>query len=341
MNIQDVKFYSIGKSYQNKSHTSFKSKIIDAHGHIGFHDGQKNTKNNLDVFIKNKLPNGDKVEKILVSDLDVLHGVKDEYSGNVEALELLAKDKRYSIIASCNPKEGNVENIKKLFNDYPKQFIALKFHPEIQELEISDKRFIPYLDFAQKAGLPCLFHSSVITDCNGKLSEKINKLSDPQEILEVAKKYRTTPFVLAHMGAGWREAHDKTIDVIINSIKNSYAELYADISWVDIDAGDKNHILKAIKALKGIGDENWTYGDQSFRLIFGSDAPLARFNSSSEKSAIENYTKFINEIKDAIKKDPDLKNESKAIIKNLFYKNAQNLYLNKAFIKKTGLLIKK
>ena len=311
----------------------FMSKIIDAHAHIGSHNNQVLTKNDLDKFVKRELPNKDTVEKFLVSNIDVLHGIKNEYQGNLDTLKLFEKDNHYTLLASCNPKTGNVKHLEQLFDENQNVFAGLKFHTQIQKLELSDSRLTPYLEFANKNKIPCLFHCEVLLDKNGNLLKDINKYADPELIYNIAKKYKDTPFVLAHLGAGWNQAHDKAIDILISAVKNRDANLYADISWVDIDADNKNHILKAIKKLKGIGDTNWTYGDQSYRLIFGTDSPLSRFKNSEDSNSVKAYTKFVEDIKNAIKKDPDLCKDSEKIINDLFYNNAKKLYFKN--IKKT------
>ena len=315
---------------------NFKGKIIDAHAHIGFHDGQYLTKTDLDTFTKTKLPNKDTIEKFIVSDIDVLHGKTNEYEGNKKTLNLLKNDNHYAVVAACNPKTGSIERIKRLFDEFRGMFVGLKIHPEIQELEPSNVSYKPYLDFAETEKLPCLFHSQVNLTGEGKLAKEINKLSDPRVIYQTAKKYPKTPFVMAHMGAGWNEAHDLAIDVLVKSIRNGDANLYADISWVDIGMEgerrlSKEHIIKAIKRLKGIGEKDWDFGDQSFRLLFGTDAPLARFKPDEKPEAIQNYANFVQNIKNAIKNDSVLGKESKKIIKDLFYNNAKKLYLSHKF----------
>lgn len=322
----------------NISLTSFKGRIIDSHAHIGTHDGQTYLKEDLDEFIKSSLPNNDSIEKFLVSDLDVLHDRQDEYNGNTKVLNTFKNDTRYSLLASCNPKTGHVKNIKQLYKENPRSFIGLKFHPSIQELSVGDSRFVPYFDFANDKNIPCLFHSTVLTDNNGKLSSDIDPYSDPKIIYEIAQKYPKVPFILAHLGAGWKEAHDKTIDVLVQSIKNNNANLYADISWVDIDAktpdgqSTKEHIIKAIKTLQGINNPDWKNGNQSFRLLFGSDAPLARFHIKENKNAIYDYTKFIEEIKSSIRHDKDVFQNAKKIIKDLFYNNSYKLFFQNKII---------
>lgn len=332
MNVNKINF---------NQNLNFMSKIIDSHAHIGLHDGITYTKNDLDVFVKASLPNQDVVEKIIVSDIDVLHGNKGELKGNTDIFNLLKEDSHYSILISCNPKDGNINEIKQVYKEQSEKFVGLKFHPKFQNLAISDPKYQPYFEFAEKNNLPCLFHTQVNLTNEGLLSSNIDKISDPEVIYATAKKYKDVPFVMAHLGAGYNEAHDKAINILIESIRNGDANLYADISWVDIDAGNKDHILKAIKRLKGIGEKDWTFGDQSYRLMFGTDAPLARFKNETTTESLMNYTKFVNEIKSAIRNDKDLCSESETIIDNLFYNNAKNLYLvkNNTQKNKNGLII--
>ena len=313
---------------------NFMGKIIDSHAHIGSHDNRTYTKSDLDVFIKSELPNKDTVEKIFVSDLDILHSLKDEYEGNKAVLETFKNSSKYEIFASCNPKDGNIKNIKKLFKENPDKFIGLKFHSDIQKLDLSDKKYEPYMKFAAKHNLPCLFHSQVSVSDGGIIDSNITHISDPESLYNLAKKYQKVPVVMAHMGAGYNESHDKAIDILVKSIENGDANLYADISWVDIDSQKvnehktKDHIIKAIKRLKGIGDSTWKYGDQSYRLMFGTDAPLARFKNTNPQVSIYNYTEFIEDIKHAIRTDKDLYVDSERIIDDLFYNNAKKLYLS-------------
>ncbi len=305
------------------SSISFMSKIIDSHAHVGRHDGNNYNKNDLDIFVKSTLPNKDTVEKFIVSDLDVLHSSKGEYEGNKAAAELFKNNDKFALLASCSPKDGDVKNIKKLFKENPDTFMGLKFHSDIQQLDLSNKKYELYMEFAAKNNLPCLFHSQVNTLPDGKVNQSVKHIADPENIYSLAKKYPKTPVVMAHLGAGWREAHDKAIDILIESIKKGDANLYADISWVDIDE-PQEHIVKAIKRLKGIGEKDWRFCDQSFRLMFGSDAPLARFKGND---ALNIYTDFIERIKSSIKNDKDLKSDANSIIDDLFYNNAKKLYL--------------
>lgn len=323
---------------------NFGLNIIDMHTHIGTHKNKAHIKPNLDIFTKQPLPNNDVVELMIVSDMDTFkgHGL-DEYEGNKKALQTFKGDKSYAMLAGCAPHSGDVSHIERLMQEFPDSFIGLKFHPNDASLPVTDPKYKPYFEYARKNKLPCLFHSHINVDDHGRIFKlpdgsfdraKADKFSDPELIYKAAKKYKDTPFIIAHLGSAWNESHDRAIDILVESVRKGDANLYADISWVDIDAkpvvdgvSPKDHIVKVIKKLKGIGDPTWDKGDQSFRLMFGTDAPLSRFYK--EDSARNHYTKFVDEIKAAIRGDKDLAKDAEKIIEDLFYNNAKKLFFNK------------
>ena len=316
----------------------FKQNIIDFHTHVGEYQEDEKTYNlmlpALDRFTRDRLPNGDTVETMRVSKLNVFSKGSDEYETNLALYKAIKNNNKYTLILSCNPKIGQVEKLEKFIAKHPHAAKGLKFHPSAQKLSVEDKKNEPYFDLADRYNLPCLFHCDVPTNSEGRLCRDQNgqiikhPYSDPESIYKVAKNHPNTPFVIAHMGSGWKESHDRTIDILVQAVKNGDANLYSDISWVDIDSNElnghrtKEHIVKAIKALKGIGDPTWDKGDQSFRLIFGTDAPIARFRKAD---AIKTYTNFIEDIKFAIRHDPDLAPDAEQIIEDIFYNNAKRL----------------
>lgn len=325
----------------NTCQLNFKANLIDVHAHVGKHEGINYTKDMLDVFVKQPLPNNDNVERMIVSDTDTFKGIGlNEYEGNKKALQSFNGDKSYVFLASCCPKNGNVQDVQRVMEEFPNDFVGLKFHPNENKLAVSDSKYQPYFEYANRNKIPCMFHTHVPVDSNGKLFRlgdgtldisKLDPFGDPGVIYETAKKYKDTPFVMAHMGSGWNESHDRAIDILVESVRKGDANLYADISWVDIGmegetrALPKDHVIKAIKRLKGIGEKDWTYGDQSFRLMFGTDAPIARF---SGKNARNIYSKFVEEIKAAIRSDKDLAKNAEKIIEDLFYNNAKKLFFS-------------
>lgn len=305
----------------------FGTRIIDSHAHIGKLKDTNFDKTHLEPFL-NKLPNGDKVEKIIVSDLDVIQGFKSQKTQNENLLKLFSNSDKYALLAACNVKE-DVASMRELLVENKGKILGLKFHPHLQNVPITDVKYKPYFDLAKEQKLPCLIHTAVDLTKDGMHSGQLEKFADPKSIYEVAKNYKKTPFVMAHLGSGWKDAHRYTTDIIIESIKKGDANLYADISWVDIDhtvdnKPSKENLINAIKRLKGIGEKDWKYGDQSFRLMFGSDAPIDRF--ADPKTRIDSYNRYIEEIKTAIRSDIDLEKDAEKIIDDLFFNNAKKLY---------------
>lgn len=333
---------------------SFTGKIIDAHVHSGnwWRNGNlyDHTKD-IDLFSKEPLPNGDTVEKVLVSNLDCMvrtnntqepiHFMSDEIEGNIKLAQLAKQNNKLLPLATCQPNFGTVDNIKKLFSDNPNVFYGLKFHPEQLNLPANSALCNPYMEFAQKNDLPCLFHSGQTFDSAQGVATKVSK---PAQIYELAKRFPKVPVIMAHLGGNEGENTLFATKLIIESVTKNNSKLYADISWVDCDNPQKSTLSQVIKLLK----EN----NALDRIMFGTDAPLGRFGLLGENNTPpkEAYVNNINNIKKMIKRD--FGKESEEIINKIFYENAQNLYLKKLwknnnthekitkfFKSKTGLIV--
>lgn len=333
---------------------SFTGKIIDAHVHSGnwWRNGNlyDHTKD-IDLFSKEPLPNGDTVEKVVVSNLDCMvrtnntqepiHFMSDEIEGNIKLAQLAKQNNKLLPLATCQPNFGTVDNIKKLFSDNPNVFYGLKFHPEQLNLPANSALCNPYMEFAQKNDLPCLFHSGQTFDSAQGVATKVSK---PAQIYELAKRFPKVPVIMAHLGGNEGENTLFATKLIIESVTKNNSKLYADISWVDCDNPQKSTLSQVIKILK----EN----NALDRIMFGTDAPLGRFGLLGENNTPpkEAYVNNINDIKKMIKRD--FGKESEEIINKIFYENAQNLYLKKLwknnnthekitkfFKSKTGLLV--
>ena len=333
---------------------SFTGKIIDAHVHSGnwWRNGNlyDHTKD-IDLFSKEPLPNGDTVEKVVVSNLDCMvrtnntqepiHFMSDEIEGNIKLAQLAKQNNKLLPLATCQPNFGTVDNIKKLFSDNPNVFYGLKFHPEQLDLPANSALCNPYMEFAQKNDLPCLFHSGQTFDSSQGVATKVSK---PAQIYELAKRFPKVPVIMAHLGGNEGENTLFATKLIIESVTKNNSKLYADISWVDCDNPQKSTLSQVIKLLK----EN----NALDRIMFGTDAPLGRFGLLGENNTPpkEAYVNNINNIKKMIKRD--FGKESEEIINKIFYENAQNLYLKKLwknnnthekitkfFKSKTGLLV--
>ncbi len=309
--------------YHFNSTISFKGKIIDAHAHVGNWRGASYTNNELDTFTKAPLTNGDTIEKIIVSNLSCIEpaNMKDEIAGNKELLDMSRNSSKIAPLAVCQPKTGAVSNIERLFSENPNMFVGLKFHPDEHQIMASDNRLIPYLEFAKKHNLPCLFHCGVNWE-DGKLVDVSRQFSSPERIYLIAKRVPDVPIIMAHLGAGGGKVHSRAISVLMDSLLKSDAKLYADISWVDIDNPQKPTIVNLIKKLRSC-----TKGDFIERLLFGSDAPIGEFATGKDGlSGKEFYEKTITDIKTAIKKN--FGDDADEIIDRIFYQNANNLFFS-------------
>lgn len=298
---------------------NFKGKIIDSHAHIGSWVGKSYGVNSLDKFIKQPLENGDVIDKMVVSSLSCLEKGASEIEGNMEVLQMAKSNDKIIPLISCEPNNGSVHNIIRLFNENEGKFYGLKFHPDGSRLIADDVKYHPYLKFAQKKNLPCLFHCGINWDGGEFVAEKF-RYSVPKRIYEAAKTIPNTPVIMAHMGAGGERVHKIALDTLIESVEKGDAKLYADISWVDCATDEKPNIINAIKILK-----NTSKGDMTERLLFGSDIPIGEFDEGFKNlSGTEYYKKTIEDIKRAIKENFD---DGDEIIDKIFYKNAESIFL--------------
>lgn len=309
---------------------SFNGRIIDAHTHIGCWDKPDGKpyelKDILEITNKTKV-DGDTVEKVIVSSLDCLKlgpnnkPLASELEGNKAMLETLKNNKFAVPLAVCQPGFGSVKNIEELFKKNPNSFVGLKIHPKNLKLRADDNAYKAYLEFAEKNNLPCLFHSQCTIDYDKNiLKTAIADMdpSDPRFIYASAKKTPNVPVILAHMGAGGKLAHEKALEVLLESINKGDANLYADISWVGVQSDkkiiDTEMVIEAIKKLK-----DTSKGDKTDRLLFGTDAPIAEFSKGDGL-----YTRFVKEIKFAIKSN--FGDEADVLIDKIFYKNGADLF---------------
>lgn len=286
-------------------------KIIDAHGHTGV---LNSVPCNWKPFLDSNLPNGDVVEKVVVSNINgILKNSKmSDYIANIEMLEQCKEyPSKFAPLAVCRPEQGNVSEIERLFREYPNKFYGLKFHPNESVLRANSEQYTPYLKFAEKHNLPSVFHCQK------------NGLSDASAIYEAAQRVPKTPVVLAHLSAGPIEDQIEAINIIEDSIRTGKANLYTDISWVNIDEPNGTPtIIELIKRLKNIDGKDYTD-----RIMFGSDAPIARF--ASQASGVNSYSGYIDKIKKSIIADDELKANTDELIEKIFYKNAYTLFLDR------------
>ena len=264
---------------------------------------------------------------IIISDADCLNILNgkpdaDKFSGNKRLLEKFNLipagkavenyapseiDRIVRPLAVCETGYGNAGEIEKLFKLYGDKFYGLKFHPEIFKMSVTDNYdvYFPYMKLAQKYQKPSLFH------CDNKNSQ----YSSPSRLYEFAKRLKkdgiNTPVIMGHMGMGTKSDNYAGLQVLIDSVKNKDANLYADTAWVDEDV-----LINALKRLKNETKDGLN------RIVFGTDAPLGKQGENHRPA----YIGRIQRIQAKIRNDRELAPVAEEVIEKLFSKNAAKLF---------------
>ncbi len=308
----------------------FRGKIIDSHVHCGQWNFDSFLCSDVMKNFSKKFNDGkDYVDRVIISNLDCIKNdrnnkpLKDEISGNITLIKSALKNKKIVPFLVCQPGFGAAENIELLLIKYLDVIGGLKFHPACLNLAANDIRYLPYMKLAAKYNKPCLFHSEILSDSNGRLLR--NGVSDPEYIYETARKFPNVPVILGHMGLGGGKANEAAIDTLINAIEKGDAKLYADLAWVDWDNPAKPHIIEAIDKL-----QHTSKGDMTERLLFGTDAPLGVFGEKALKREGA-YDENIRNIKKAIKENCG--DDANKLISRIFYRNCKKMLKNNHFNK--------
>ncbi len=261
-----------------------------------------------------------------------------ELQGNREILRAYKNTPVKSFYAVCQPKStnGSTSAIEQILQEGGGKFVGLKFHPAQMRLAANSDLYDPYMELAKKRKLPCLFHSdrTFETVYDGMDGQKHTVLrceySRPEQIYALAKRHPDVPVIMGHMGGVEAKDAKAAVDVMVESIENNDARLYADISWVDCNSAQKPNLIEAIRRLRST-----TKGDRVDRLLFGTDAPLGRFGGAGEGglSPEQAYAKTIVDVQTSIKNN--FGEEADSIIDKIFCKNADELFFKNESVQNT------
>ena len=277
--------------------------IIDSHVHYGANSpwGDFSPEFLLDIM-------GDEVDFAICSNLEGIEGLsfKKEYDCNMGMLEVTRKYPKLKALAVCQPNLTENENvIRSLLEKYP-EFIGLKIHPECMKLPADSEKYDKYLRLAQEFNKPCLYHSGHIK----------SRFSSPELIYKKAQEFPDVPIILGHLSTGPRSSHERAVEILIESIENENATLYADVSWIDSSFTQVSETiddtLYLIDRLK-----NTKRGDFTSRIMWASDAPVGAI--TQDKSL---YLKNLDVFK---KRVLEYFNDEK-LLENLLANNTKKLY---------------
>lgn len=211
--------------------------IIDIHTHYGV------IKDTYNMPLKMQLDAMKKygIDYALISNIEC--GMYHEgINGNLKMLDMVRenRDRLGCMLWGCE----NLDDIQK--GEFEKMYLAnqdivkgIKIHPDISGKRADDECFDFFYSFAEHYSLPVLLHT------------KNGPYSSVKFVVNAARKYPDTIFILGHMdlGSDGNEA--------LEAVKE-YRNVYGDTAWVRLDV-----VKKAEKM--GI----------SHKMMFGTDSPIS------------------------------------------------------------------
>ncbi len=278
--------------------------IIDSHVHIGNSSDWGNFSPEYLMSI---------IEDVDYAVCSNLNGIdspaslfKDETECNLEMLEAAKKYSKLKLLAVCQPNmTDNSSALRTLLENYS-EFIGLKIHPEYMRLPADSDKYNKYLELAREFKKPCLYHSGHIK----------SRFSSPVLIYKKAQEFPDVPIILGHLSTGPRECHIQAIELLLDSIENERANLYTDVSWIDFAYERINYTMEdtlmLIESLR-----NTKKGDQTYRILWGADAPVGAFNHTRES-----YSKNLDIFKQRVWE----RFKDETLLENLLSGNARRLY---------------
>lgn len=274
--------------------------IIDSHVHYGVNSPWGDFS---PEFLLNIL--GEEIDYAICSNLEGLY-FKNEYDCNIDMLKTAQKYPKLKPLLVCQPNLAENADVINSFLEKYSEFIGLKLHPECMKLSADNEKYDKYLELARKYKKTCLYHSGHIK----------SRFSSPELIYKKAKEFPDVPIILGHLSTGPKNSHDRAIEILIESIENNTATLYADVSWIDSSFVEVNETIEdtlyLIERLK-----NTSKGDYTHRIMWASDAPVGDINQN-RTLYLKNLEVFQQKVLEYFKDEN--------LLENLLWRNAARLY---------------
>lgn len=231
-----------------------KTKIIDAHTHIGYFPTLLTAKRNLLKSMRNE-----NISLTLFS-VDASEFENEDPNSKIPSNPLIKMSqievnqigvdfcKNHPNLLRCliwiKPHfEKNIEELQSFYDKNKKFIKGLKIHPCLSKLRMTDKRIVPYIQFAERNNLPILVHTAK------------DEYSHIRYLETVAKKYPNVTFIAAHI----QLCSDNKYGIEV--IKRN-PNIYGDTAWVS----PKSMLLCKEK-------------DILDKIIFGTDCPIDGLNT--------------------------------------------------------------
>ena len=156
---------------------------------------------------------------------------------NKNLLRHIHGDPRFYFFAWVDPTTVISE-----LEEYGDDVRGLKFHPSISRTSITESRMHSALEFADRHGLPFLYHS-------GR-----TPISWPDRLMAVADSYPKAKFIMGHLGGN---AYDRIADTI-----RRWPTLPENVY---VESSTARHPDLLVRAMEQWGDD---------RVLYGSDLPF-------------------------------------------------------------------
>ena len=141
----------------------------------------------------------------------------------------------------------------------------MNLHPFHSAISPTDKRVIPYLEFAKQYDLAVISHTGGCEDAS------------PTNLYKAAKMFPSVPFIMAHMGLG--SDNSEAIELL-----GKADNLFGDTAWVPMSS--------TVKVIEKYG---------THRIMFGTDSPIDgvdtyKCNPRGERSMYVDYFEKLRDI---------------------------------------------
>lgn len=244
--------------------------IIDCHTHIGRNNHINKT---VDELLESMDEAG--IDKSLV-----FAGELNDAPNDWVLEQVKGHNDRLLMVGAAHPMNPNFKSMSDLQNEAVKlarwykegKIVAVKFYTGYDHYYpavMNDND--DYLCELGDVGCPVIFHCG---DCLNSVKSAKLKYSHPLNVDDVAVDYPEINFIIAHMGFPW---HRDAAEVCYKN-----ANVYSDISGFVYGTFS---LIEDQRFRKVLSEFNEIAGDDSKKLLFGSDWPIS--NQKSYVSTIE------------------------------------------------------
>lgn len=182
-------------------------------------------------------------------------------SNNEQTVELCKQNEEFLYGANLNPLDTDIED--KLNTAIKNNAVLVKILPSFQDVDLSDKKCIPFFEMLKENNLPLLVH----TGLEHTLKNSKQHLNDPRKLENAAKI--GVKIICAHCGTKLY-FYEKCYFEEWKRLASSYENVYGDLSGM-ILFFRKSYLKKILK------DETLMS-----KVVFGSDFPAYPFINMSK-----------------------------------------------------------